>query len=205
MKTPLRLAAALLVTSVTLGCDASIPLLPQWTANYAVPFDKLSLGLSAFLSGPDTVVTVPPGTNLPTNSLPVLRQIAGTAKTVLEKIQSLNIQDVLIVIEVRKAASAGFSFADTLVLSSDTALLASSPHRYGFAMAAADTMIADTISLAAATVQLLGSVGQNGGNLATQVVGRASTPPGSSVSVRPHDVVSVSGFLVVAVPMGGTR
>ena len=91
MKRPLRLAAAAFVTSITLGCDASIPLLPQWSSNFAVPLDQLKLGLSAYLAGPDTTVTIPPGSTLPTNSPPIARDVGGTLQDVLEKIQSLGI------------------------------------------------------------------------------------------------------------------
>ena len=194
MKTlPVRVAAALLVTSITLGCDMSIPVLPQWTANYAVPIEGLML--------PAASVPVPPNISVPVSGPPSVQAIIGTVKTVLEKIQTLGITNIRLEIEVRKPASPQLALTDTLVLGPDAASLATSVHRYGFAMAATDTMIADTFSLTAATVQLLRALGQNGGTLATQVRGVVST--GGAATVLPANVVSVSGHLIVEVPVGG--
>jgi hypothetical protein len=172
----------------------SIPILPQWTVNLAVPIEGLML--------PAASVPVPPNISVPVSGTPSVQTITGTVKTVLEKIQTLGITDIRLEIEVRKPASPQLALTDTLVLGPDAASLATSVHRYGFAMAATDTMVADTFSLSAATVQLLQALGQNGGTLATQVRGVVATG-GGVATVLPANVVSVSGHLIVAVPMGG--
>ena len=197
MKTlPVRVAAALLVTSITLGCDMTIPVLPQWTVNLAVPIEGLML--------PDSSVPVPPNISVPVFGPPSVQKIEGTVKTALEKIQTLGITNIRLQIVIRKPASAQLAFTDTLVLAADAASLATSVHTYGFAMTAADTMISDTVSLTAATVQLLRALGQNGGTLTTQVRGTASTG-GVTTAVLPAKVVIVSGFVILEVPVGGKK
>jgi len=198
MKTPLRLAAALLVTSVTLGCG-DVPLLPQWTVQLYAPIGGSNL--NGFVSG----TPIPPGASVATPSAVRSVPMDGVTGDALDKALELTAPAIAFQFTVTKSASLQVSLADTLFLASDSASLATSTIASGFAMPAGATTITDTLALGPTAISLLQQLVAADGTLWLQVRGRASYPGSSPYVVQPTDSVHVKVALLIKVPVAGGK
>ncbi len=194
------------------GCD--VPLTPKWDVPMYLPLTTQPIHLdSTFTFG-----FIPPGVSDTVSFPPQLQDVSGALQDMLSHLSdpshctlaanpALSCNTMMVTVTKHTAIQA----QDTLFVAPDSAALFAPPNAavpytstsngivFPIAVAAADTLVADTINISQASMGMLKAAGDSSHVLWIQFRGRVGNPSSSSITITSADSIGIALAVTISV------